>query len=103
MCNDEKKHENTLSSGKVAQPAEQLKLVKVNRIKNLILSSKITIQTFVKYMDDNSKLRNMIETGKGNLQWERDIPADALANLQQLAQTNFRNVYGISLKNNFTK
>ena len=34
MCNDEKKHENTLSSGKVAQPAEQLKLVKVKRIKN---------------------------------------------------------------------
>ena len=43
-------------------------------------------------MDDNSKLRNMIDTGKGNLQWERDIPADALANLQQLAQTNFRYV-----------
>ena len=50
------------------------------------------VQTFVKFMDDNSKLRNMIDTGKGNLQWERDIPADALANLQQLAQTNFRYV-----------
>ena len=35
----------------------------------------------------------MIDTGKGNLQWERDIPADALANLQQLAQTNFRYVH----------
>ena len=51
------------------------------------------VQTFVKFMDDNSKLRNMIDTGKGNLQWERDIPADALANLQQLAQTNFRYVH----------
>ena len=28
-CTDDKKQENTLSSGKVAQPAEQLKLVKV--------------------------------------------------------------------------
>ena len=41
-------------------------------------------------MDDNKKLRDMIETGKGNLQWERDIPASALANLQQLAQKDFR-------------
>ena len=48
------------------------------------------IQTFVQFMDENSKLRNMIETGKGNLQWERDIPAEAFANLQHLAETNFR-------------
>ena len=50
-------------------------------------------QTFVNYMDDNKKLRDMIETGKGNLQWERDIPASALANLQQLAQKDFRSIY----------
>ena len=43
-------------------------------------------------MDDNKKFRDMIETGKGNLQWERDIPASALANLQQLAQKDFRSL-----------
>jgi len=78
ICTDEKKGENTLSSGKFAIPAEQLKLVK----------------TFVNFMDDNKKLRDMIETGKGNLQWERDIPASALANLQQLAQKDFRGNLG---------
>ena len=41
-------------------------------------------------MDENSKLRSMIETGKGNLQWERDIPAEAFANLLQLAEKDFR-------------
>jgi len=78
ICTDEKKGENTLSSGKFAIPAEQLKLVK----------------TFVNFMDDNKKFRDMIETGKGNLQWERDIPASALANLQQLAQKDFRGNLG---------
>ena len=56
----------------------------------LVLVSFYYYQTFVNYMDDNKKLRDMIETGKGNLQWERDIPASALANLQQLAQKDFR-------------
>jgi len=78
ICNDERKRENTLSSGKFAIPAEQLKLVK----------------TFAKFMDENSKLRSMIETGKGNLQWERDIPAEAFANLLQLAEKDFRGNLG---------
>ena len=60
---------------------------------SLIHISSYKSQTFVNYMDDNKKLRDMIETGKGNLQWERDIPASALANLQQLAQKDFRPVY----------
>ena len=41
-------------------------------------------------MAEHPGLRAMIETGKGNLQWERDIPAQALANLQRLASENFR-------------
>ena len=47
-------------------------------------------QTFVNFMDDNKKLRDMIETGKGNLQWERDIPASALSNLESLASSDFK-------------
>ena len=45
-------------------------------------------------MDDNKKLRDMIETGKGNLQWERDIPAAALANLESLANSNLKENLG---------
>merc|ERR1712203_1056493 len=32
----------------------------------------------------------MGEEGKGNLQWERDIPPAALANLENLAKTDFK-------------
>ena len=32
----------------------------------------------------------MIEAGKGNLQWERDIPPAALANLENLANSDFK-------------
>merc|ERR1712061_766162 len=37
-----------------------------------------------------NNLRNMVEEGKGRLQWERDIPAAALANLENLAKTDFK-------------
>merc|ERR1712228_939124 len=37
-----------------------------------------------------NNLRNMVEEGKGRLQWERDIPAAALANLENLANTDFK-------------
>merc|ERR1712181_122928 len=39
-------------------------------------------------------LRPMIETGKGDLQWERDIPPAALVNLEELAQENFKKNLG---------
>merc|ERR1712156_614272 len=35
-------------------------------------------------------LRELIDTGKGNLQWERDIPPAALSNLEGLAAKDFK-------------
>merc|ERR1719333_909824 len=35
-------------------------------------------------------MRQLCETGKGNLQWERDIPPAALSNLENLAKTDFK-------------
>ena len=75
---EENKIDNILSSGKCIIPANQLKLVK----------------SFTQYMDENKNLRDMIETGKGNLQWERDIPAAALVNLQEPAKADFRGNLG---------
>merc|ERR1711981_655057 len=71
---DEIKAEVTLTGGKCAIPANKLKLVK----------------TFVQYMDEHIKLRGLIDTGKGNLQWERDIPPAALSNLESLAKSDFK-------------
>merc|ERR1711934_513181 len=62
------------TSGKCSIPAKELTIGK----------------TFVDFMGDNSSLRAMVDTGKGNLQWERDIPAAALANLESLANSDFK-------------
>merc|ERR1712032_1683843 len=64
----------TLASGKTATPGDQLKITK----------------TFVQYMEEHKNLRTMVEEGKGRLQWERDIPAAALSNLETLATTDFK-------------
>merc|ERR1712222_94091 len=66
---DEQKAALTLSGGRCAIPGNQLKLSK----------------PFTAFMEDNKKLIDLCETGKGNLQWERDIPPAALANLENLA------------------
>merc|ERR1712214_223655 len=66
------------ASGKCSIPAKELKLV----------------GTFVDFMSKNSKLRDMVETGKGNLQWERDIPPAALSNLENLAKSDFKTNLG---------
>merc|ERR1712042_154360 len=71
---DDGKKKNGLTGGKISTPACELKLPK----------------TFVQFMDEHSKLRNMVEEGKGKLQWERDIPAAALANLESLATKDFK-------------
>merc|ERR1712218_610454 len=71
---DEEKNKNALSGGKTAIPGDQLKITK----------------TFVQYMEEKNNLRNMVEEGKGRLQWARDIPAAALANLENLAKTDFK-------------
>merc|ERR1712214_273104 len=66
------------ASGKCSIPAKELKLE----------------GTFVDFMNKNSKLRDMVETGKGNLQWERDIPPAALSNLENLAKSDFKTNLG---------
>merc|ERR1712032_822749 len=59
---------------KCAIPANQLKLAR----------------KFAAFMEDNKKLIDLCETGKGNLQWERDIPPAALSNLENLAKGDFK-------------
>merc|ERR1711997_574988 len=67
------------SSGKCSIPAKELTIGK----------------SFVDFMGDNSSLRAMVDTGKGNLQWERDIPPAALSNLENLAKTDFKGNLGL--------
>merc|ERR1711887_312367 len=45
---------------------------------------------FAAFMEDNKNLIDLCETGKGNLQWERDIPPAALSNLENLAKGDFK-------------
>merc|ERR1711972_923248 len=44
----------------------------------------------VDFMEEHAELRGLIDSGKGDLQWERDIPAAALANLEKLASGDFK-------------
>merc|ERR1712121_116849 len=71
---EEDKAKNVLTGGKTAIPGDQLKIGK----------------TFVQFMEEHSALRTLVEEGKGKLQWERDIPAAALANLESLASSDFK-------------
>jgi len=66
------------ASGKCAIPGDQLKISK----------------TFVDFMAANAAVRDLIDVGKGNLQWERDIPAAALSNLEGLAKGDFKGNLG---------
>merc|ERR1712126_606803 len=65
---------NALTRGKISQPADQLKVAK----------------KFTAFMEEHANLRTIVEEGKGKLQWERDIPAAALSNLESLASTDFK-------------
>merc|ERR1712126_588670 len=75
---EEKKKAFSLTGGKVSTPTENLKVV----------------TSFSKWMDDHSNLRTICDEGKGKLQWERDIPQDALDNLQNLANSDFHKNLG---------
>merc|ERR1712234_52063 len=75
---DEQKAALTLPGGKTAVPGHQLKLPK----------------TFAAFMEEHADLRGLIDTGKGDLQWERDIPPAALANLEKLASGDFKGNLG---------
>merc|ERR1712106_612820 len=66
------------ASGKCSIPANELKVVR----------------TFVEFMEENAAFRGLIDAGKGNLQWERDIPPAALTNLEGLAAKNFQGNLG---------
>merc|ERR1712080_328658 len=71
---EEQKAALTLTGGKCAIPGDQLKLAK----------------KFSAFMEENAKLVDLCEAGKGNLQWERDIPPAALSNLESLAKGDFK-------------
>merc|ERR1711934_1035386 len=75
---DEDKKAFALAGGKVSTPTENLKVTK----------------TFQAWMDDHANFRTICEEGKGKLQWERDIPQDALDNLQNLASSDFHKNLG---------
>merc|ERR1719297_475678 len=77
-ASEEEKKNFSLTGGKVSTPAGQLKLQK----------------TFSQFMEEHSQLRTLVEEGKGKLQWERDIPADALSNLETLAAKDFKGNLG---------
>merc|ERR1711899_302797 len=71
---DEDKKAFALAGGKVSTPTESLKLK----------------DTFVSWMDAKKELRTICDDGKGKLQWEREIPQEALDNLNNLATTDFK-------------
>merc|ERR1712024_410436 len=73
-CPDDKKKDLTLSGGRCAIPGNELKLPK----------------SFAAFCEENKDVRDMVDNGKGNLQWERDIPPAALSNLENLAKTDFK-------------
>jgi len=74
----EKKSEYMLASGKCSIPAKELKLPR----------------SFAAFMEEKTELRDLIDKGKGTLQWERDIPPAALANLEGLANKDFKGNLG---------
>merc|ERR1711878_261095 len=75
---EEEKKAFSLTGGKVSTPTENLKVV----------------TSFSKWMDDHANLRQICEEGKGKLQWERDIPQEALDNLVALANNDFHKNLG---------
>merc|ERR1712165_605113 len=73
-CPEDKKKDLTLSGGRCAIPGNELHLPK----------------SFAAFCEENKDVRDMVDNGKGNLQWERDIPPAALSNLENLAKTDFK-------------
>ena len=82
LCKDAASEEDqknfALTGGKVSTPADELKLPK----------------TFTQYMEEHANLVTVINEGKGKLQWERDIPPEALANIEALAAKDFKGNLG---------
>jgi len=77
--------DHILSSGKYSIPADQLKVTK----------------TFYEFMNENYELKDMIEDGKGDLKWERDIPEEAWKHLSEMATKDFKGSLGAIINNIF--
>merc|ERR1712087_1033980 len=75
---EEEKKAFALTGGKVSTPTENLKVT----------------MPFVAWMEAHANFRTICEEGKGKLQWERDIPQDALDNLVNLANADFHKNLG---------
>jgi len=75
---EEEKKAFSLTGGKVSTPTENLKVT----------------MPFTQWMEAHANLRTICEEGKGKLQWERDIPQEALDNLVALASTDFHKNLG---------
>merc|ERR1712241_1595205 len=78
IAKDAGAEEFKLTGGKASVPTENLKLN----------------ASFCTYMDAHPNFRTICEEGKGKLQWERDIPQDALDNLVSLANADFHQNLG---------
>merc|ERR1712123_101674 len=78
VADDQKAAVALPASGKCSIPATELKVVR----------------TFSQFMEENAALRGLIDAGKGNLQWEIDIPPAALTNLEGLAAKDFQGNLG---------
>merc|ERR1712209_40400 len=77
VTEDDKK-QFALTGGKVSTPTENLK---------------VTVP-FTQWMEAHANLRDICNEGKGKLQWERDIPQEALDNLVALASNDFHKNLG---------
>merc|ERR1711989_11979 len=75
---EEEKKAFSLTGGKVSTPTENLKVT----------------MPFTQWMEAHANLRTICEEGKGKLQWERDIPQEALDNLVALASNDFHKNLG---------
>jgi hypothetical protein len=78
LAKDAGAEEFKLTGGKASVPTENLKLG----------------ASFQTWMDAHANFRTICEEGKGKLQWERDIPQDALDNLVSLANADFHQNLG---------
>jgi len=87
IAKDASDKEDTLlkSTGKHAIPGEELKIQK----------------TFKEFMSEKEHLRDMIEDGKGDLKWERDIPDTAWEVLVDMADKDFDENLSSIIKNIF--
>merc|ERR1712045_697814 len=75
---EEEKKAFSLTGGKVSTPTENLKVT----------------MPFTQWMEAHANLRTICNEGKGKLQWERDIPQEALDNLVALASNDFHKNLG---------